>query len=79
MPIRAQRWDVKHGLASVVLRVEHDAAQRGGWFPAMAPPSTGETLSWLEHSPSCCSCSGGKRGPRAAPSGGRVAEASFPA
>jgi hypothetical protein len=26
---RARRWDVEHGLASVVLRGERDAAQRG--------------------------------------------------
>jgi hypothetical protein len=52
MSFRARRWDAEHRLASVVLRSERDAALRDGWFSAMALPSTGETLSWLEHSPS---------------------------
>jgi hypothetical protein len=51
-PIRALLWDPEHKLALVVLHGEHDAARRGGWFPAVAPPSTGETLSWLERPPS---------------------------
>jgi hypothetical protein len=50
--IRSRRWDVEHELASVVLHGEHDATRRGGWFLAMAPASAGETLSWLERSPS---------------------------
>jgi hypothetical protein len=52
--IRAWRWDAEHGLVSVVLRVERDAARRGGWFSAAAQPSAGETLSWLERSRSMC-------------------------
>jgi hypothetical protein len=55
MPIRAQRWDGEHGLALIVLRGERDAARRGGWFSAVAPPSVGETLSWLVCSPSMLS------------------------
>jgi hypothetical protein len=51
-PIRAQQRHAKHELASVVLCGEHDATQRGGWFPPTAPPSMVETLSWLEYSPS---------------------------
>jgi hypothetical protein len=51
-PIRARWWDADDELASVDLRGEHDAAQRGGWFPATEPLSAGETLSWLEHSSS---------------------------
>jgi hypothetical protein len=45
MPIQARRWDAEDGLASVVLHGECDAARRGGCF-------LGETLSWLERSPS---------------------------
>jgi hypothetical protein len=43
------RWgNAEHGLASAILRGEHDAARRGGWFLATEPPSAGETSSWLE-------------------------------
>jgi hypothetical protein len=52
MPFRAQQPNAEHGLASVVLRSERDAAQRGGWLPTMALSSVGETLLWLERSPS---------------------------
>jgi hypothetical protein len=52
MPFWAQQWDAEHGFASVVLCSERDSARRGGWFLDMALPSAGETLSWLEHSPS---------------------------
>jgi hypothetical protein len=44
-PIRARWWDVEHRLMSVLLRGERNAARRGGWFLAAAPPTTGETLS----------------------------------
>jgi hypothetical protein len=52
MPIPARRGDAEHGLVLAILHGEHDAARRGGWFPTTAPPSTGQTSSWLEHSPS---------------------------
>jgi hypothetical protein len=49
---RARWWDAEHGLQLVVLHGERDAAQKGGWLPSTTPPSVGETLSWLECSPS---------------------------
>jgi hypothetical protein len=52
MSIWVQRCDAEHGLPSIVLRGEHDAARRGGWFLAVAPLSVGETLPLLESSPS---------------------------
>jgi hypothetical protein len=51
-PILARLGDAKCGIAPVDLHGEHDAAQRDGWFPAMAPPSAREMSSWLERSPS---------------------------
>jgi hypothetical protein len=78
MPFGGRWWDAEHGFASVVLCVQCDVARRGGWFPAAAPPSVRETLSWLERSPSMLQLQWGERDPHAAPPGGRVAKASSP-
>jgi hypothetical protein len=44
--------DAEHRIAPVVLHGERDVAQRVGGFSAVAPPSAGETSSWLVHSSS---------------------------
>jgi hypothetical protein len=65
-PVLVQLGDAERGIAPVVHRGERDVARRAGWFLAVAPPSTGETSSRLERSPSMSS-------------GRTMAEASFPA
>jgi hypothetical protein len=72
MPFWAWRWDAEHGLASIFLSSERNAGRRGGWFPAVAPPSTGETLSWRELSPSMLRLQWGQMGSRTMSSRGRV-------
>jgi hypothetical protein len=62
-PFWGRWWDAEHGFASVVLCVQCDVAQKGGWFPAAAPLSVRETLSWLEHSPSMLRLQWGRTGP----------------
>jgi hypothetical protein len=44
--------DAEHGLAPTVLHDEHGTVRGGGWFPAIASPSTWETSTWPECSPS---------------------------
>jgi hypothetical protein len=78
-PIWAQWWEAEQGLA---------------WLSFMvgAMPLDGMVSYWLRHRRlwgkpyrgwgvllPCYDCSGSKQGPRAAPSGRRVAKASFPA
>jgi hypothetical protein len=71
--------DVENELSSIVLRDEHDTVRGGSRFPTTGPPSAGETSSWPERSPSMLLLWRGRTGPRAMPSEGRAAEASFTA
>jgi hypothetical protein len=63
MPFRAWRWDAEHGLASIFLSSERNAGRRGGWFPAVAPPSKGKPCRGGSFLLPCCGCSGGEWGP----------------
>jgi hypothetical protein len=51
----AWRWAAERELVPAASHDEHDITSKGGLFPIVEPPSTGEPSSWpkrLEHSPS---------------------------